>query len=266
MLYAKKEHFYQVKKSLEPNKLKLVILNTLFYSGLILFSLIATIVGTLFILSIFLMFPRRVVLRRLRRIISWYGKVVIYVLPFPFIKIKYKDSCIKRESGPSIFICNHRSSSDPFLFAFLPYECIQIVNKWPFRLPFFGIFAKLAGYLSVREMSYDDFSQQVTKLLNDKVNVISFPEGTRARNNRLGQFYSSIFRVAFEMKCPIVPVCITGSENIPRRGSILLRPGTIKIHKLSPLSWEDYKDLTPFTLKRKVRDIIKKEITRMDAA
>jgi len=266
MLYIKKERFCRVKKNPVPNKFKLVILNLFFYSGLVLFSFTAVILGVLFIFFASLARPRRVFLKRLRHTMIWYGRVVVYILPFPFIRIKYKDFWAKKESGPFIFICNHRSSSDPFLFAFLPCESIQIVNIWPFKLPFFGIFAKLAGYLSVREMSYDDFSQQVTRLLNDKVNVISFPEGTRARNNTLGQFYSSIFRVAFKTKCPIVPVCITGSENIPRRGSMLLRPGTIKIHRLSPLYWEDYKDLTPFTLKKKVRDIIERETVRMDTA
>jgi len=248
------------------NKFRLIILNVFFYSGLILFSFIAVIVGTLFIFSTSLIFPKPVVLRRLRRVISWYGKVVVYVLPFPFVKIKYKDLWVRNEPEPFIFICNHRSASDPFLFAFLPYECIQIVNIWPFKLPFFGFFAKLAGYLSVREMSCEDFSREMTKLLNDKVNVISFPEGTRANNNKLGQFYSSIFRVAFKTKCSIVPVCVTGNEYILSKGSAILRPGIIKIHKLPPLCWEDYKDLTPFTLKNKVRDIIERETGRMDAA
>jgi len=247
------------------NKFKLVILNLFFYSGLVVFSFLAVVVGGLFIFFTSLVFPKRIILRRFRKAISWYGKIVINVLPFPFVKIKVKDFWTKKEPEPFIFICNHRSSSDPFLVAFLPYESIQIVNIWPFRLPFFGFFAKLAGYLSVREMSYEDFSQQITKFLDDKVNIISFPEGTRARDKKLGQFYSSIFRVAFKTKCSIVPMCITGGENIPRRGSILLHPGTIRIHRLPPLHWKDYKNFTPFTLKKKVRNIIEREVAIMDA-
>ncbi|VAX36103.1 hypothetical protein MNBD_UNCLBAC01-995 [hydrothermal vent metagenome] len=243
----------------------LVILNFIFYIGIFLFSIVIIIVGVILFSLAFLIFSKRTILRRFRRTISWYGKIVVYVLPFPFVKIVYKDFWKKKETGPFIFICNHRSAVDPFLFAFLPYECIQVVNIWPFKLPFFGFFAKRAGYLSVKELSHEDFSKEVSKLLEEGVNIISFPEGTRATHKKLGQFYSSIFRVAYETQCSIVPVCFTGNEKVMAKGTSILRPGVIKIHKLPPLHWNDYKDLTPFTLKKKVRGIIEKETVRMDA-
>ena len=115
-------------------------------------------------------------------------------------------------------------------------------------------------------MPFDEFFHKMTRLLDEKVNVIAFPEGTRSTSKKLGQFYSSVFRVAMKAKCSIVPVCITGNETIPPKGSVLLNPGTIKIHKLPPLPWEEYKNLTPFALKNRVRDIIAKETARMDAA
>jgi 1-acyl-sn-glycerol-3-phosphate acyltransferase len=67
-----------------------------------------------------------------------------------------------------------------------------------------------------------------------------------------------------QSRCPIVPICISGNKNIPLRGSLILHPGIIKVHKLPALQWEKYKDLKPFKLKNKVRDIIARELAIMD--
>ncbi len=212
-----------------------------------------------------LVFSKRVVLRRWRKAISWYGKIVIYFLPFPFVRVKYDDLSNRKEKGPFIIICNHRAASDPFLMACLPYEeCIQIVNIWPFKIPLIGWGAKMAGYLSVKEMPFENFLQKTTKLIEEKVNIISFPEGTRSNGKEMKQFYSSIFRVAIKNKCSIVPLCISGNEKIPAKGTGILQPGIIKLRRLPALRWEDYKDCSPFILKNRVRDIIKKELEQMD--
>jgi len=118
---------------------------------------------------------------------------------------------------------------------------------------------KWAGYLSVREMPFEEFSRKTVELLGQGVSVITFPEGTRSGDKPMGQFHGSIFRVALQAKCPIAPVCINGNKNIPPRGSLLLRPGTIRVHKLPALQWEEYEDMKPFELKNRVRDIIARE-------
>ncbi|MDP8266454.1 MAG: lysophospholipid acyltransferase family protein [Candidatus Aceula meridiana] len=246
-------------------KIKKFILNLVFYVMFFVFSIIAIPPVVLLALLGSLIFPRRVVLKRWRRAISWYGKIVICVLPFPFIKVQYKDfGRDDNREGPFIFICNHRAASDAFLMACLPFECIQIVNTWPFKLPIFGIGAKMAGYLSVKEMPIDVFLLRMKKLIGEGVNVISFPEGTRSEGKEMGQFYSSIFRAAIETKCSIVPYCISGNENKPPKGSSALNPGIIKIHKLPALRWNDYKDLNSFVLKNRVREIMRNELIKMD--
>jgi 1-acyl-sn-glycerol-3-phosphate acyltransferase len=196
--------------------------------------------------------------------ILWYGAVIIRILPFPLVRIDYKDFSQGDSGGPCIFISNHRSSSDPFLMAVVSTEAIQVVNIWPFRLPILGIIAKLAGYLSVREMPFEDFLAKTTNLLREGVSIIVFPEGTRSRDNSVGQFNGAIFRVASEARKPIVPICITGNEMIPPIGSAFLHPGVIKIHRLKPLLWEEYKMLDPFKLKNHVRQIIINEVSAME--
>jgi len=246
-------------------ELKLVCLNTIFYLSFIAFSMISIPLFVLFITSLSLLVSKRLVMKKFRRAISWYGAIIIRLLPFPFIRILFKDYGKKALKGPFLFVCNHRSASDAFLMSCIPYECVQVVNIWPFQIPVIGILARLAGYLNINKMPFEKFSQRACELLKQGVSIIAFPEGTRSGNGNMGQFHGSIFRVGLMSRCPIVPICISGNENIPQRGSLLLRPGTIKVHKLPALGWKEYQKLNPFKLKNKVRDIIAGELAVMEA-
>ena len=219
--------------------------------------------GSLIIL-LALFLPQRKVYKFLRQAIRWYGGVIIRILAFPLIRLDYKNYGTNDPPTPYIFVCNHRSACDPFLMAVFPYEIVQVVNIWPFRLPALGIIAKIAGYLSVREIPYTEFAAKTRKLITKGVSLAAFPEGTRSRDKSIGQFHSAIFRTALETHAAIVPVCITGNENTPPIGSPFLRPGLIKIHRLPALTWEEYRTFSPFKLKNYVRGIIAQEVLAMD--
>jgi 1-acyl-sn-glycerol-3-phosphate acyltransferase len=73
-----------------------------------------------------------------------------------------------------------------------------------------------------------------------------------------------VFRLALATRVPIVPLAISGNERMPPRGTIRLYPGVVRIHRLPALTWDDYKDLSPFQLKNRVRDRIAAELVRME--
>ncbi len=243
---------------------KIACLNLIFYPLFIILTLLALVnLGSLILLLV-LFLPKRKIYKLIRHAIRWYGAVIIRILPFPFIRIDYKNFGKQDPLGPYLFVCNHRAASDPFLMAVFPYEIVQIVNIWPFRLPALGIIAKMAGYLSVREMPYAQFAEKTAGLIAQGVSIAAFPEGTRSRNKSVGQFHSAIFRTALETHAAIVPVCITGNENVPPIGSGFLRPALVKIHRLPALTWEEYGAFSAFKLKNYVRDMIAKEVEMMD--
>jgi len=248
------------------NVLKLIYRNVIFYTSFILFVIVSIPVLTFYICFLAIFSTWRRTMKRFRITIGWWALGIIKIILLPVARIQYKNRDEISISGPYIFVCNHRSFSDGFLLALpcMPQECIQIVNTWPFKIPVIGLIAKLAGYLSIKEMPFDEFSRRACELLRQGVSIVAFPEGTRSRNKKIGQFHSSIFRIALQAQCPIVPICISGNENIPPRGSLLLHQGIIKMRKLPGLEWEQYKDLGPFKLKNKVRDIIASELATME--
>lgn len=244
--------------------LQRLVLNLIFYPLLILFSLAAVPVLALFIAVQAPFVGHRRAMRLFRRVIRWYGFVVIYILPFPFVRVRFENHCGCIVPDPCIVICNHRSSSDPFLMAVLTLDqAVQVVNTWPFKLPLWGPMARWAGYLSVNQMSPEEFFTRASLLFREGVSLIAFPEGTRSRDGAVGPFHGTLFRLALETRIPIVPLCISGNEQIPPRGSMILRPGRIILRSLPPVTWNEYKDLSPFQLKNKVREIISRELAAM---
>ena len=209
------------------DRLRLYLLNVHFYMFFILFSAIVIPALTLLIASIRPFLSHRMTMKRFRRAISWYGKIVM-AIPFPFIRVRYEHDDSSDSSEPYIFVCNHRSASDAYLMGVLPHELVQIVNVWPFRIPVLGFYAKLSGYLNIRMMSSEQFMQNASQLLKERVSIVFFPEGTRAAGRTMGSFHGAAFRLALKTKASVVPICISGSENIPPKGSALLHPGKIE--------------------------------------
>ena len=89
-----------------------------------------------------LLTPRRFTVWFIRRLVTWYGRLVMWCA-WPFVWVRYRDLEPKLDAESYILICNHRSSSDPFLMACMPCDAVQLVNDWPLRLPVLGWIARL---------------------------------------------------------------------------------------------------------------------------
>ena len=245
-------------------RVKLLLLNLYFYTVFLLLSGIAIPSLTLMVAISRIFLSHRRTMKRFRRAISWYG-IIITSIPYPFIKLRYEDRGKKGAEEPYIFVCNHRAASDAFLMCVLPHEVVQIVNVWPFSIPVLGLYARFSGYLNIRMMSHEQFLAQATKLLADGVSIIFFPEGTRSASRTMGSFHGAAFRLALDSKAAVVPLCITGNENIPPKGSLLLRPGTIRVRRLPAVTWDEYKDLNAFAFKNRVWHMIDQELSVMES-
>ena len=193
-------------------------------------------------------FSRKRIGNIMRFFILWYGRAVVRIALRPFAGVEFEDRSPEQNGG--IFICNHRSASDPFLVSsvVLRRSPAQVVNRWPMRLPFFGFFARIGEYLDITSMNYEQAKERAAYLLEQHVPLFVFPEGTRSGSREMNQFHGTFFRIAKELSCPLIPVAITGNERIPSR-NYRITCGRIRIRKLSPVPMEVIAELPPFQLK-----------------
>lgn len=244
--------------------IRIAWLNAVFWTLSALVTVSFAILGTLYVAIFALVVQNhRRTLWLLRRTISNFGHTILKC-SWPLVRIRYIDHA-PTDSPPFVFVCNHRSFSDGFLMAHLPYECIQVVNIWPFRIPLIGIVAKIAGYLSVRQMTFEQFLEKGSRLLAQGVSIVTFPEGTRSGTRSMGPFHGTAFRLAQHAHVNIVPIAISGNEYIPHRGSLVLHPGRIDIHKLPAITPAQYQNLSPFQLKTLAHDIIQRHLEAVES-
>lgn len=249
-------------RSREP-WLTIACLNALFLPLAVLITIIYSLasVAIVFVYAVTVR-RRRKVLWLIRRLISYYGRAIL-AAAWPWVRVSYEDLS-PEDDPPFVYMANHRAACDAFLMAVLPVEAIQVVNIWPFRIPWIGFMARVAGYLSVREMPFAAFRDAGAKLLHEGVNIITFPEGTRSGSVQMGQFNSSAVRLAMAAKASIAPLAIAGSERTPPRGSVLLRPAWIRIQKLPAITPQHYEGMRAFAVKQRVRHRLQQHLDRIE--
>ena len=228
--------------------------NLLFFIFVITFTIDFFLFFGIILIFIHILTSKRLAQKVLRFLIVCYGRIVIYGFARILVKVKFIDSSEgKHAEDPCVYVANHRSASDAFLMGVLPGEFVQIVNLWPFKIPILGLCARLAGYLSVRSMPFINFSKECKILFSNNISIIGFPEGTRSLSSQMGQFHSTLFRIAKENKLKIVPLCILGNKDKPLRGSLKINPGNIEIHKLPAIDYKEYENFSSFELKNYTR-------------
>ncbi len=94
--------------------------------------------------------------------------------------------------------------------------------------------------------------QAVTEEVKAGRNYVIFPEGTRSRTgNAMGDFHGGSFRCACKAKCPVVPMAfIDCFKVLDGKGS---KPVTVQLHYLTPIPYEEYKDMKPAELAELVK-------------
>lgn len=212
-------------------------------------------------------FRRSLYLEPLRWLIVAYGKVMVSLGIFPYIRIRYED---KSGTGGeriknSILILNHRSGSDPFLIPYVPLERAPVlaIKGWPMRLPFFGFFARRAEYIDVTRQSYEETKAQTLKALEQGNPVVTFPEGTRSGSKEMNQFHGTFFRIAKEAGVSLVPIAVAGNEKVPDK-RFRMYTGTILIRRLPAIPAEEVQSTALYPLKERVRRLLIEETREMD--
>ena len=245
--------------------LKLALLNIWVWSLFVSFTGIVAPLLSIVVVALVPFLPKSRIMKIFRGFIRFYGQVVIR-LPYPFIRVNFTDKAGLKMVAPYIFICNHRSTIDAFLMAVFPIaQGVQVANRWPFSIPVLGFYAKKADYIDITAYSTEELMSVCRKFLDAQVPVIFFPEGTRAKTREMGIFRGAAFELFRRAGVPIVPVCISGSEIVMPKGSLVLHPGIVEITALPEVHLDSFAGLNNYVIKNRVRKLIESELVGMDA-
>lgn len=135
-----------------------------------------------------------------------------------------------------VFVSNHQSAYDiPVLFWWLPYQLRIIAKESLGRIPFMGWPLRRGGHLLV-DRSNPDREWVLARwraLIGQGLSLIIFPEGTRSADGRVARFKAGSFLLAIEAGLPVVPITVSGTRAVMRKGQMLVRPGpvTLTIHE-----------------------------------
>ncbi|WP_232298721.1 lysophospholipid acyltransferase family protein [Granulicella tundricola] len=144
-----------------------------------------------------------------------------------------------------IFMCNHVSNLDPpVVLPAIPGQSSVLLKQELMKIPILGTAMRMAKFVPVeRGAKRDAAAASVTaagEALRSGLHILVFPEGTRAVDGRLSKFKKGPFFLAQQTGAPVIPVAVSGTQTMMRKGSAAITPGVAKVEMLTPIFPGEY--------------------------
>jgi 1-acyl-sn-glycerol-3-phosphate acyltransferase len=146
--------------------------------------------------------------------------------------------------APRIFLANHLSALDIWvLAAVLPVTTRFVSKRTIFWIPVLGQAMAVAGFIPIDRRDRASAIRSLSRAavpIRGGASVILFPEGTRSRDGRLARFKRGAFHLALDAGVPVVPVAISGTFQVIRPRSLIVRPGPVHVSFAPPIDAAAY--------------------------
>jgi 1-acyl-sn-glycerol-3-phosphate acyltransferase len=164
-----------------------------------------------------------------------------------------------------LFISNHQGNFDiPLLLGFIDKPKAFMAKKEMEKMPLVSTWMK---YMQCVFMDRDNPRESLKAIkkgsekLKEGYSMVIFPEGTRSEDGKLKEFKNGAFKLATKSGVPIVPVTLSGSDKIMRKGTVIIKPAKVKISIAPPVYMtEEYLKDTKL-LSEKVKSLIEENLT-----
>jgi 1-acyl-sn-glycerol-3-phosphate acyltransferase len=104
------------------------------------------------------------------------------------------------------------------------------------RIPILGTAMRMGKFVPVERGQRREAAKAsvaaAADALRSGLHILVFPEGTRSLDGRLSTFKKGPFYLAQETQAPIVPVAISGTQTMMRKGSAAITPGLARVQLL----------------------------------
>jgi 1-acyl-sn-glycerol-3-phosphate acyltransferase len=117
-------------------------------------------------------------------------------------------------------VCNHRSFYEIVALRVVlkKYGFVFISKPENFDIPFVSKIAKRLRFMPIDRENPRNAMKTLLKAIDfikkDEGSVAVFPEGTRSRDGKLGEFHDGVFKIAIKSGAPVLVTSVVGSEKV----------------------------------------------------
>ena len=157
-----------------------------------------------------------------------------------------------------IFMSNHISNLDPpITLPLIPRRTSVMVKKELFSYPILGKIMLIGSLVPVDRENRDagiSAVREAVKAIQQGLNMTIYIEGKRSFDGRLLPFKKGPFYLAEECRVPVVPITISGTQEVMPKARFAIQPGTVTVQFHEPIEPGEFGDRD--CLMAKVRDVI----------
>jgi 1-acyl-sn-glycerol-3-phosphate acyltransferase len=143
-----------------------------------------------------------------------------------------------------IFMSNHVSNLDPpIITPLIPKRTSVLVKKELFNFPILGRAMRMGSMVPVDRGNRGAGIESVRiakQVVQQGLNMSIYVEGHRSFDGKLLPFKKGPFYLAMECGVPVVPVTITGTQQIMPKGRFAIKPGTATVIFHPPIEPQDF--------------------------
>ncbi len=179
--------------------------------------------------------------------------------------------CISGEPLPEgrfFIVSNHISNVDPIICIdrFRDREIAFISKPENFKMPVVGKLIHHCNYLPIDRDNARNAMRTINTaaelMKNDICSFGVYPEGTRSRTGKVGEFHDGVFRAATKAQVPIVVATVRDTDKITKRFPFRSTKVYFNIERI--ITPEEYKDLNYHEIGGMARQIILDSLGQTD--
>lgn len=218
--------------------------------GIAFFILVLILILTTFLIS----FPKY------DPFLKWMCRLLLGLL-FIRVKVEGIENIDRRRTY--LFFANHVNIFDVIVFSgYLPTLVRGVELESHFRWPLYGFALRRVGNIPISHrnpLSAVKSLDRAGKALESGTSIIILPEGHRTLDGKMRPFKRTPFQFALQAKVDIVPLALSGAFQVKRKGSWIIRPGTITLRIGVPITFSSLADYNSVQL----RDIVRERISAL---
>jgi 1-acyl-sn-glycerol-3-phosphate acyltransferase len=159
-----------------------------------------------------------------------------------------------------IVVANHQSYFDVFLiYGWLGLDIKWVMKKELRKIPGLGFGSEKVGHIFIdrsnNRAALESLAAARKRLING-TSVVIFPEGTRSKSGKPGNFKRGAFKLALDLGLPILPVTVIDTKNILPADTSNLFPGKVRMVIHAPIEINGFSEHNMNELMDKVKTTI----------